>query len=128
MGAITLTTQPKGMAAERRSERRHAFLLDDDFPEETAGGQANLLWLCGEMERLGEDVIDREICRRLRMFAARIDFDLPDEIVMQLKTRRSFVNTDLIPEALLPFYRHYQFMLKRNRRKRMPVEAGPETD
>jgi hypothetical protein len=78
----------------------------------------NLLWLCGEMEKMSEDVIDREICRRLRQFAGQVEFDLPLAVVQQIRSRSADVEIETIPEALVPFYRHYEFMIKRQRRAR----------
>ena len=78
----------------------------------------NLLWLCSEMERMAEDVIDREICRRLRQFAGQVEFDLPGDVVHQIRSRGRSVEIETIPEPLLPFYRHFAFMLKRRRKAR----------
>lgn len=77
----------------------------------------NLKWLYMEMEKLSDDVIDREICKRLRQFSGQLEYDLPNDIIKQIK-EKSVVNTDNIPEGLLPFYRHYNFMYQRNEKSR----------
>ncbi len=73
----------------------------------------NIHWLCSEMEKLAQDVNDREICKRLRQFASRTEYDLPHETIVQIRSRRGEVDIHLIPEPLLPFFRHFQFMKKR---------------
>ncbi|MCB1174924.1 MAG: hypothetical protein KDK39_15235 [Leptospiraceae bacterium] len=76
----------------------------------------NLHWLHAEMERLSEDVIDREICKRLCQFAGQIEYDLPIEVLRQIKASQT-VDTNSIPEGILPFYRHYCFMVQRRERQ-----------
>lgn len=66
------------------------------------------------MEKMAQDVNDREICKRLRHFAGRTEYDLAHETIMQIRSRRGDVEINLIPEPLLPFFRHYQYMKKRN--------------
>ena len=73
------------------------------------------------MEKMSEDVIDREICRRLRQFAGQVEFDLPLEVVQQIRSRAGDVSVDIIPEPLIPFYRHFAFMVKRQRKARESV-------
>lgn len=86
---------------------------------ERARAHTNLLWLCEEMEKLSEDVNDREICRRMRQFAGQIEYDLPADVVLQLRSGRDEIDVELIPEALVPFYRHFQFMRKRKMRAKL---------
>ena len=86
-----------------------------EMPEEDA---RNILWLCSEMEKMAQDVNDREICKRLRHFAGRTEYDLSHETIMPIRSRRAEVDVGLIPEPLLPFFRHYQFMKKRNAQAR----------
>jgi hypothetical protein len=76
----------------------------------------NMQWLLDEMEKLALDVNDREIIKRFAMFALRTDYDLAPQTVQELRFKKQNVNEAIIPEPLLPFYRHYQFMKKRKSR------------
>ncbi|MCR9144584.1 MAG: hypothetical protein NXI24_20260 [bacterium] len=116
-----------GTATLSRTKHRSAG-REYDYRDYSGGLQqslerTNLLWLCTEMEKMSEDVIDREICRRLRQFAGQVEFDLPLEIVQQIRSKGGAVTVEMIPEPLLPFYRHFAFMLKR-RRKARELEAA----
>ena len=98
-----------------KSQKTRATRLIDADTEDNPDSlkrHKNLHWLHLEMEKYSQDVIDREICKRLRQFSGQLDFDLPKEVIMQIKGR-SQVDTSLIPEGLLPFYRHYKFMYQR---------------
>ncbi len=86
----------------------------------------NVIWLLDEIERLAEDVIDREIARRLRQFVDRIQDDIPRDVLEQIRSRRSIIDIDRIPEPLLPFYRHYVFMRRRSSRRRHGDETVVE--
>ena len=101
---------------KRKSLRKYseARYLDPDSEDDPANlkKHRNLYWLHSEMERLADDVIDREICKRLRQFAGQIEYDLPSAVIQAIKAGRD-VETDAIPEGLLPFYRHFHFMKKR---------------
>ena len=74
-----------------------------------------LLWLCTEMEKAAEEVNDREICRRLRQFAGQTEYDLTLLTVQELSEGRAELDTTVIPEPLLPFVRHFQYMRRRKR-------------
>jgi len=76
---------------------------------------SHMQWFLGEMERLSEDVNDREIIRRFQLFAARTDYDFSLQTVQEIRQKKD-VREDIIPEPLLPFYRHYLYMLKRKNR------------
>ncbi|MEQ9364171.1 MAG: hypothetical protein RIF32_08015 [Leptospirales bacterium] len=118
MGTATLSR-----TKTRATDREH----DPHGARDYGGGlqrsleRTNLLWLCTEMEKMSEDVIDREICRRLRQFAGQVEFDLPIEVVQQIRSKGGTVTVEIIPEPLLPFYRHFAFMLKRRRKARESV-------
>ena len=118
MGALTLASR-RGRYGRIDTGYR-SYDLDRQDPDRINQFR-NLHWLCTEMERLSDDVIDREICKRLRQFAGRIEYDLPDEVVRQLRGRSQTVSEELIPEALMPFYRHYNFMLRRENRALQPA-------
>lgn len=115
MGTVTLTR------TKNRSSNRDYNYRDYGGGLQQSLDRTNLLWLCTEMEKMSEDVIDREICRRLRQFAGQVEFDLPFEVVQQIRSRDGVVAVDIIPEPLIPFYRHYAFMVKRRRKARESV-------
>ncbi|MBX7057379.1 MAG: hypothetical protein K1X75_04890 [Leptospirales bacterium] len=89
---------------------------------------AGVLWLLDEIERRAEDVIDREIARRLRQFVDRVQEDIPRDVLEQIRSRRSAIDINRIPEALTPFYRHYAFMLKRSSRRKADDQLSGELD
>ena len=92
-------------------------LADGPIDPDLVRRHENLFWLCREMERLSEDVIDREICKRLRQIAGRVDEDLSDGVMPLFRSREEQdLPAGQLPEAILPFYRHYRFMLKRRAR------------
>lgn len=76
----------------------------------------NLLWFCAVLEKLSQDVIDREVCKRLKQMSDQLEYDLPDDIVQQIRSGMKDVQVELIGDSILPFYRHFQFMLKRRKK------------
>lgn len=128
MGAMAFSTLDRDGKA-----RRNRGLSESELETALSGRKErnrNLLWLCAEIERRSDDVNDREIARRLRQFAERVDYDIPGDVCEQIRARRQFVDVSRIPEAVMPFYRHYLFMLRRERRRTNPEDAlhGPELD
>jgi len=73
----------------------------------------NLNYLMFLMEKMSENVNDKEICRRLRIFIITIPLDISDEQLNQLKRLKKIILEKSIPEHILPFYKHYLFMLRR---------------
>ena len=116
MGTVTLARNKS-----RSGSRDYGDFRETRRDMQQSVERTNLLWLCTEMEKMSEDVIDREICRRLRQFAGQVEFDLPFEVVQQIRSRGGAVTVEIIPEPLLPFYRHFAFMLKRRRKARESV-------
>lgn len=119
MGTATLSRIKRREIGRREYDRDYGYArVDQNTPlSQTGIERTNLLWLCTEMEQLSEDVIDREICRRLRQFAGQVEFDLPYEVVQQIRSRNGEVTVEIIPEPLVPFYRHYAFMRRREERE-----------
>lgn len=117
MGTATLSRIKRRESSRDYGDYGYAR-ADLNATPQTGIERTNLLWLCTEMEKLSEDVIDREICRRLRQFAGQVEFDLPYEVVQQIRARNGEVVVEIIPEPLVPFYRHYSFMRRRAERSR----------
>jgi len=74
----------------------------------------NLNYLLYLMTKLSYDVNDKEICRRLKVFLMNVPLDLSNDHLNQLKRLKRIVSDNTLPESILPFYRHFIFMQKRN--------------
>lgn len=70
------------------------------------------------MAKHSEDIIDREICLKLRQLTETLENDISAPFVSRMKQGKlAESEISLLPESLIPFYRHYQFMLRRGYNK-----------
>ena len=71
------------------------------------------------MVKHSEDVIDREICLKLRQLIETLENDISVPFASRMKQGKlAESEVSLLPESLIPFYRHYQFMLRRGQAAR----------
>lgn len=75
--------------------------------------EKNIGVLLRAMIRLSQDVNDREICNRFQIFLTRTEADITLRQAEELR-RNGIIRLDQeIDDKILPFYRHYLYMLKR---------------
>ena len=74
----------------------------------------NLASFYKAMAKHSEDIIDHEICLKLRQLIETLESDTSAPFVSRMKQGKLLESeVSLLPESLIPFYRHYQFMLRR---------------
>jgi len=70
------------------------------------------------MQKLANDAVDNEICRKLRDLIATNEIDMdPALLDSMIRTPRD-VKHDTVPKELLPFFRHYLFLLRRQKTRK----------
>jgi len=70
------------------------------------------------MEKMAIDAVDTEICRKLRELMATNSFQIESTFLESMIRKPESTNIENIPEELQPFFRHYLFMMRRDKRKR----------
>jgi hypothetical protein len=69
------------------------------------------------MERLVVDAVDKGVCKRLRELIATGEVRIHPPLLRSMIRKPESVDVESVPEALLPFFRHYRFMLRREKSK-----------
>jgi len=68
------------------------------------------------MEELPFDAIDKEVCKKFRELLVTSAIPVDSGIVHAMLRAPENVSIESVPDELRPFFRHYQFMVNRDKR------------
>ncbi|MBN2158427.1 MAG: hypothetical protein JW807_03455 [Spirochaetes bacterium] len=78
--------------------------------------KVNLLKLYSEMNKLGNDAVDKEVIKRFKVIIDTCDEDITKKsLAFILKEPKSVIISDF-SDSLQPYIKHYLFLNKRNKR------------
>ncbi len=92
----------------------------------------NLLKLYTEMNKLATDAVDREVTKRFRTIIDTLEEDITKTSLNEILKDPQHADTDVFPESLQPYIKHYVFLSKREMKNRKKQEksqkgAGPKS-
>ena len=77
--------------------------------------KTNLNRLYNHMHKLSSDAVDNEIMKRFKVLIDACEEDLPKTNIDALIGEPKSADTSVFPEGLLPYVKHYIYMVKRDR-------------
>lgn len=77
--------------------------------------KTNLTRLYNHMNKLSSDAVDNEIMKRFKILIDTCEEDLPKIHIDTLISEPKAADTSVFPEGLLPYVKHFIYMVKRNK-------------
>lgn len=77
--------------------------------------KTNLNRLYNQMHKLASDAVDNEIMKRFKVLIDACEEDLPKIHIDALISEPKSADTSVFPEGLLPYVKHFVYMVKRDK-------------
>jgi len=77
--------------------------------------KTNLTRLYNQMNKMSSDAVDNEIMKRFKVLIDACEEDLPRVHIDALISEPKSADTSVFPEGLLPYVKHFVYMVKRDK-------------
>ena len=77
--------------------------------------KTNLTRLYNQMHKLASDAVDNEIMKRFKVLIDAVEEDLPKTHIDALISEPKSADISVFPEGLLPYVKHFIYMVKRDK-------------